>query len=134
MVCCVLLRSLNFCADDAATTPTGFAEIYRSAKGNLTASSVIAVMPACMLMFPNPGSPNDWPMYCVGGIHYMGPFRFGEEVALVMVFALTADIPRKQSKAAKQHPRFLFDNFARIPRKQNKARNSIPGFPFKQHP
>ncbi len=73
-------------------------------------------------------------MYCVGGIHYMGPFRFGEEVALVMVFALTAHIPRKQNKAAKQHPRFLFDNFARIPRKQNKARNSIPSFPSKQHP
>jgi hypothetical protein len=96
----------------------------------LTASSVIAVMPACMLMFPNPGSPNEWPVYCVGGIHYVWPFKFGEEVALVMVLALTAHIPRKQNKAAKQHPRFLFENFAkfaaRIPRKQNKA--------AKQHP
>jgi hypothetical protein len=49
---------------------------------------------------------------------------------LVIVFAIAAYIPRKQNKAAKQHPRFLFDNFAkftaRIPRKQNEA--------AKQHP
>src|SRR4030095_5956075 len=90
-----------------------------------TASSVIAVMPACMLTMPNPGVRNEWPAHCDGGIHYIWPFKFGFELVLVIVLAIAAHIPRKQNKAAKQHPRFLFENFAKftalIPRKQNKA-------------
>jgi hypothetical protein len=47
------------------------------------------------------------------------------ELAFVIVFAIAAQIPHKQNKAAKQYPRFLFENFAKfsalIPRKQNKA-------------
>jgi hypothetical protein len=42
----------------------------------LTVSSVIAVMPACMLTVPNPGSRNGWPVHCDGGIHYVWPFKF----------------------------------------------------------
>ena len=51
--------------------------------------------------------------------------QIGAELALVIVFAIAAQIPHKQNKAAKQYPRFLFENFAKftalIPRKQNKA-------------
>src|SRR5260370_39414411 len=80
----------------------------------LTASSVITVMQACMLMVPNPGSRNEWPAHCDGGIHYLWPFKFGihcvwpcklgAELAIVIVFAIAAHIPRKQNKAAKLHP------------------------------
>jgi hypothetical protein len=87
-------------------------------------------MPACTLMVPNPVSRNEWPPHCDGGIHYVWPCKLGAELALVIVFAIAAYIPRKQNKAAKQHPRFLFESFAKftayIPRKQNKA--------AKQHP
>ncbi|PYI95720.1 MAG: hypothetical protein DME98_15515 [Verrucomicrobia bacterium] len=69
----------------------------------LTASSVIAVMPACMLMVPNPGTRNEWPAHCDEGTHYVWPFKFGAQLALVIVFAIAAHIPRKQNKAAKQH-------------------------------
>jgi len=69
----------------------------------LTASSVIAVMPACMLTVPNPGARNEWPAHCDGGIHYIWPFKFGAELVLVIVLAIAAHIPRKQNKAAKQH-------------------------------
>jgi hypothetical protein len=95
---------LESTAETPPQVPTGFAEIYRWAKGNLTASSVIAVMPACMLMVPNPGSRNEWPAHCDGGIHYVWPCKLGAELALVIVFAIAALIPRKQNKAAKQHP------------------------------
>jgi hypothetical protein len=110
---------------NAAPCPSGFTEIYRSAEGNLTASSVIAVMPACTLTMPNPGSRNEWPPHCDVGIHCVWPCKLGAELALVIVFAIAAQIPHKQNKAAKQYPRFLFENFAKftalIPRKQNKA-------------
>ena len=83
-----------------------------------------------MLTVPNPGSRSEWPAHCARGIHYVWPCKLGAELALVIVFAIVAHIPRKQNKAAKQHPRFLFENFAKftacIPRKQNKA--------AKQHP
>src|SRR5262249_57652395 len=39
----------------------------------LTASSVIAVMPACILTVPNPGSRNEWPAHSDRGIHYVWP-------------------------------------------------------------
>jgi hypothetical protein len=49
----------------------------------------------------------------------------GTELALVIIFAIAVQILHKQNKAAKQYPRFLFENFAKftalIPRKQNKA-------------
>jgi hypothetical protein len=69
----------------------------------LTASAVIAVMPVCMLMVPNPGRRNEWPVHCDGGIHYIWPFNLGAGVAVVIAFAIAADIPRKQNKAAQQH-------------------------------
>jgi hypothetical protein len=110
---------------DATPTPTGFAQIYRSAEGNLTASSVIAVMRACTLTMPNPGSRNEWSPHCDVGIHCVWPRKLEAELAVVIVFAIAAQIPHKQNKAAKQYPRFLFENFAKfsalIPRKQNKA-------------
>jgi hypothetical protein len=55
----------------------------------LTASSVIPVMPACMLTVPNPGSRNEWPP---------------PDSALVIALELEAHLPHKQNKAAKQHP------------------------------
>ena len=69
----------------------------------LTASSVIPVMPACMLTVPNPGSRNEWPSHCDGGIHYVWPCNFGPDPAIVIVLALAAHLPRKQNKAAKQY-------------------------------
>ncbi len=80
----------------------------------LTASSVIAVMPACMLMVPNPRSRNEWPAHCDGEIHYVWPFKFGTELVPIIVFAITDHIPRKQNKASKQHHELLFDNFAKL--------------------
>src|SRR5437762_9505703 len=68
-----------------------------------TASSVIAVMPACMLTVPNPGVRNEWPAHCDGGIHYIWPFKLGFELVLVIVSTIAAHIRRKQNKAAKQH-------------------------------
>ena len=86
-------------------------------------------MPAYMPTVPNPGSRNEWPAHCDGGIHYVWPCKFGAELAIVVGFAVAAHIPRKQNKAAKLHPRFLSENSAKsnalIPRKQNK--------PAKQH-
>jgi hypothetical protein len=82
-------------------------------------------MPACTLTMPNPGSRNEWPPHCDVGIHCVWPHKLEAELAFVMVFAIAAQIPHKQNKAAKQYPRFLFENFAKfsalIPRKQNKA-------------
>jgi hypothetical protein len=69
----------------------------------LTASSVIAVMPACMLTVPNPGSRSEWPAHCDRGIHYVWPCKFGVELLLVVVSTIAAHIPRKQNEAAKQH-------------------------------
>ena len=72
----------------------------------LTASSVIAVMPACVLTVPNPGSRSDWPAHCDGGIHYVWPCKLGAEgsaLVLVVVFAVAAHISHKQNKATKQH-------------------------------
>jgi hypothetical protein len=69
----------------------------------LTASSVIAVMPACMLMVPNPGARNEGPAHCDGGIHYIWPFKLGFDLVLVIVLAIAVHIPLKQNKAAKQH-------------------------------
>src|SRR6266480_3453535 len=77
---------------DAPPTPSGFAEIYRSAEGNLTASSVMAVMPACTLTMPNPGSRNEWPPHWDVGIHCVWPCKLGTELALVIVFAIAAQI------------------------------------------
>jgi hypothetical protein len=69
----------------------------------LTASSVIPVMPECMLMVPNPGSQNEWPVHCDRGIHCVWPFNLGAGLAIVVVFPITAHIPRRQNKPAKQH-------------------------------
>jgi hypothetical protein len=69
----------------------------------LTASSVIAVMPACMLTLPNPSSRNEWPAHCEGGIHYVWPRNWGADLVLVIVFAIAAHILQKQTKAAKQY-------------------------------
>ena len=69
----------------------------------LTASSVIVVMPACMLTLPNPSSRNEWPAHCEGGIHYVWPRNWGAELVLVIVFAIAAHILQKQTKAAKQY-------------------------------
>jgi hypothetical protein len=69
----------------------------------LTASSVIAVMPACMLTVPNPCARSEWPAHCDGEIHYVWPFKFGAGLAFVIILAIAAHIPRKQNKAVKQH-------------------------------
>ena len=47
----------------------------RFVRSLLTASSVIAVMPACMLTVPNPGSRSEWPAHCDRGIHYVWPCK-----------------------------------------------------------
>jgi hypothetical protein len=73
----------------------------RFVRSLLTASSVIAVMPACMLMVPNPGSRSEWPAHCDRGIHYVWPCKFG--VVRVVVSTIAAHILRKQNEAAKQH-------------------------------
>ena len=69
----------------------------------LTARSVISVMPACMLMEPNPCRRNEWPVHCDEGIHYVWPLKLGAGLAVVIAFAITAHIPRKQNKAEQQH-------------------------------
>src|SRR5262249_10990600 len=69
----------------------------------LTASSVITVMPACMLTVPNPGSRSEWPTHCEGGIHYVWPCKLGAELALVIFFVIAAHVLRKWNKAARQH-------------------------------
>ena len=69
----------------------------------LTASAVIPVMPACMLMEPNPCCRNEWPVHCDEGIHYVWPFKLGAGLAVIIAFAITAHIPRKQNKAEQQH-------------------------------
>ena len=79
-------------------------EWYHSRR--LTASSVVAMMPACMLMVPNPGSRNRWPVHCDRGIHLVWPFKLGAELGLVIVSVSAiadAHIPRNQNRAAKQH-------------------------------
>jgi hypothetical protein len=69
----------------------------------LTTSSVIPVMPVPMLMVPNPGCRNEWPVHCDGGIDCVRPFNFGAWLAVVMAFAIAPHIPRKNKKAAEQH-------------------------------
>src|SRR5260370_35038036 len=98
----VVVAIARWIADSSSTRRCSGSNAF--VKPLLTASSVIAVMPACMLMSPNPGSRNEWPAHCDGGIHYVWPFKLGAELALVIVFAIAAHIPRKQNKAAKQHP------------------------------
>src|SRR5215468_6443534 len=68
-----------------------------------TASSVIAVMPACMLAVPNPGSRNEWPVHGEGGMHDVWPFKFETEFLNVIVLAIASHSPHKYSKTAKQH-------------------------------
>jgi len=67
----------------------------------LTASSVIPVMPVCMLMLPNPGSRNEWPLHCDGGIHHVRPVKFGAEIGVVIICMIAPHIPRKNKKPAK---------------------------------
>jgi hypothetical protein len=107
-----IVRPLESIALDAAPTPTGFAqdcERFVCQHGNrfvrslLTASSVIPVMPVSMLMVPNPGCRNEWPVHCDGGIHYVRPFNFGAWLAVVMAFATAPHIPHKKKKPAVQH-------------------------------
>jgi len=56
-----------------------------------------------MLMVPNPGRRNQWPVHCDGGIHYVWPFNIGAWLAVVIAFAIAAQMPGKQNKAAQQH-------------------------------
>ena len=70
---------------------------------SLTASSVIAVMPASMPAVPNPSSRNEWPVHSEGGIHHVRPFKFEREPLNVIVWAIASHIPRKYIKPAKQH-------------------------------
>jgi hypothetical protein len=75
----------------------------RFGKPLLTASAVIPVMPLCMLVLPNPGSRNEWPLHCDGGIHHVRPFNFGAELGVVIICVIAPHIPRKNKKPAKQH-------------------------------
>src|SRR6266704_2778311 len=54
----------------------------RFVKALLTANSVVAVMPAFMVMVPNPRSRNYGPEYWDGGVHYVWPFKFGLRIAI----------------------------------------------------
>src|SRR5262245_23574593 len=77
---------------------------FASVRPPLAVSPVIAVMPACMLTVPNPGSPSDWAVHRVEGVHYMWPCKLGRDyLVLVFVCAIATQIPRKRSKAVKQH-------------------------------
>src|SRR5262249_5876117 len=69
----------------------------------LTASSVIAVMPACMLAVPNPGSRNEWSVHCEEGIHHVRPFKFQRTLVNVVVWTIAAHVSRNKNEAAKQH-------------------------------
>ena len=69
----------------------------------LTTTSVIPVMPVCMVMIPNPGGRNRWPKHCNRGVHYVRPFDFGPWLAIVMAFEIAPDIPREKKKPAEQH-------------------------------
>ena len=92
-----------------AATPTGFPENCqrwfveqgnRFARPLLTASSVIPVMPVCMLTVPNPRCRNEPPVHYDVGIHYIWPFNFGARLAVVRAFTVAPHIPRKKKKPA----------------------------------
>ncbi len=99
--------------------------VHDRARSLLTSSSVIPVMPVCMVMVPNPGGRNGRPVHCDGGIHYVWPFNFGRWLAVVMAFAITPHIPRKKKEPTEQHHQVLPDKFpkfaAGILRIQNKG-------------
>jgi len=56
-----------------------------------------------MLAVPNPGSRNEWPVHCEGGIHHVWPFKFETEPVNVIVWSIASHMPRKYNNAAKQH-------------------------------
>jgi len=70
----------------------------------LTACAVITVMPACMVMMPNPRALGDWPEHWDGGIHYVRPLNLGPTIAFVIVGAVAvgAAIPLGRNKTAKE--------------------------------
>jgi hypothetical protein len=73
------------------------------ARTPLTACAVITVMPASIVMMPNPRTVDDWPEYWDRGIHYVRPPNFGRMIALVVVaVAVGAAIPLQRNKMAKQ--------------------------------
>jgi hypothetical protein len=56
-----------------------------------------------MLTLPNPGSGNEWPSHCDGGIHHVRPLKFGAELGVITICVIAPHIPRKNKKPAKQH-------------------------------
>ncbi len=60
-------------------------------------------MPAFVTMVPNPRSRDDGPEYWDGGVHYVWPFKSGLRIVLIIAFAIGADIPLRQNKAAKEY-------------------------------
>jgi hypothetical protein len=61
------------------------------------------MMPVCVLMVPNPGAQNEWPLHCGGGTYHVRPFKFSAELGLVIVCVIAAHIPGKNKKPAQQH-------------------------------
>jgi len=65
-----------------------------------------------VMTVPNPGALGEGPEYRNWRAHYVWPFKFGSRIALVMGFAIGADIPRRQNKAAKECHKFVFHNLS----------------------
>jgi hypothetical protein len=77
----------------------------------LTASSVIAVMPACMLTLPNPSSRNEWPAHCEGGIHYVWPRNWGRSLSVLSFLLLRPTFCRNRPKRRNSITNFSFTTF-----------------------
>ena len=85
-------------------TPTGHTcPVRQATSAPLTAGSVIAVMPACMLAVPNPCSRSEWSVHCEEGIHDVRPFKFQRTLVNVVVWTIAAHVSRNKNEAAKQH-------------------------------
>jgi len=70
----------------------------------LTARAVITVMPASIVMMPNPRALDDWPEHWDTGIHYVRPLNLGRTIPLIILSAVAvgAAIPLERNKTAKE--------------------------------
>ena len=65
-----------------------------------------------VMTVPNPGALGEGPEYRNGRIHHVWPFKLRLRIVLIMGFAIGADIPRRQNKAAKECFQLLFHDLS----------------------
>jgi hypothetical protein len=105
-----IASAIHLAAEKKVTTRCAFTKSTRAkiiaasifVEPVLTTGSVIAVMPACLLPVPNPGSRNEWSADCDSGIHYVWPFKLGAGLVLVVVSRIAGHISHEQNEAMKQ--------------------------------